>query len=170
MRKATMRRALLLRMLIVLSSVLQKLLCGKFQICGKTPGLLTASRGAAFASRYVQKCGKDIILGYPWTTAKLKQVSEKGCLGLSLCYAHNEHKRRKSDLTFRQGVRECLVRGMRAIYILKPVTFHFTQDEFFSIMQHFNNCLRGDMLPMDVSVAQGLMRYFIKRSSMVPNR
>nr|XP_037285550.1 uncharacterized protein LOC119178448 isoform X2 [Rhipicephalus microplus] len=143
-----MRRALLLRMLIVLSSVLQKLLCGKFQICGKTPGLLTASRGAAFASRYVQKCGKDIILGYPWTTAKLKQ----------------------SDLTFRQGVRECLVRGMRAIYILKPEAFHFTQDEFFSIMQHFNNCLRGDMLPMDVSVAQGLMRYFIKRSSMVPNR
>ncbi|XP_075535565.1 uncharacterized protein LOC142571175 isoform X2 [Dermacentor variabilis] len=45
----------------------------KFEPCGKRPGLITSSKGAAVAAKFIEKCGKDIALGYPWNTTTLQK-------------------------------------------------------------------------------------------------
>ncbi|XP_075535416.1 uncharacterized protein LOC142571002 isoform X2 [Dermacentor variabilis] len=129
---------------LVITLTLDKAACAKFEFCGKKPGVVTASRGAALATKYIQKCGKDIILGYPWTTSNMI----------------------KDVQVFRTAIRQCLVEGSLALYAIKPEAFAFNKEEFSSMMQHFNMCLRGDMLPTDASVFQASLRYLVNTFSL----
>ncbi|KAL1486161.1 hypothetical protein MTO96_009342 [Rhipicephalus appendiculatus] len=90
-----MDSGLLWRIAFIVNLALKTGVCSKFELCGKTQGILTASKGAAFASKYMQKCGKSLILNYPWTTPKMIKVAEKACLGMQLCYAHHDKKKQK---------------------------------------------------------------------------
>nr|XP_054932311.1 uncharacterized protein LOC126540871 isoform X2 [Dermacentor andersoni] len=119
------------------------LVCSRFEFCGKSQGILTASKAAALASKYIQKCGKSMLLNYSWTMPKMVKIAEKSCLGINLCYSHHEAKKRKE-------------------------IFSFEKEEFMQLIQHMNMCLRGDMLPLDASVANGAIRHFLKAVNLVP--
>ncbi|XP_050043656.2 uncharacterized protein [Dermacentor andersoni] len=144
------------------------LVCSRFEFCGKSQGILTASKAAALASKYIQKCGKSMLLNYSWTMPKMVKIAEKSCLGINLCYSHHEAKKRKSTLDFRRAVRDCLVKGTVTLYTVKPEIFSFEKEEFMQLIQHMNMCLRGDMLPLDASVANGAIRHFLKAVNLVP--
>ncbi|XP_077512491.1 uncharacterized protein LOC144123548 [Amblyomma americanum] len=98
------------------------------------------------------------------------KVAEKACIGVQLCYSYNAHKKTQNDIAFRQAVRKCILTASRAFYAIKPEALAFTEEQFESMMQHFNMCLRGDMLPMDPSVAQAAIRYFLKSFSLIGQR
>ncbi|XP_075535415.1 uncharacterized protein LOC142571002 isoform X1 [Dermacentor variabilis] len=151
---------------LVITLTLDKAACAKFEFCGKKPGVVTASRGAALATKYIQKCGKDIILGYPWTTSNMIKIAGKCCLAVQICYEYHKEKKQQDVQVFRTAIRQCLVEGSLALYAIKPEAFAFNKEEFSSMMQHFNMCLRGDMLPTDASVFQASLRYLVNTFSL----
>ncbi|XP_075535564.1 uncharacterized protein LOC142571175 isoform X1 [Dermacentor variabilis] len=108
----------------------------KFEPCGKRPGLITSSKGAAVAAKFIEKCGKDIALGYPWNTTTLQKVLVKSCLGVQLCYSHHR--------SFRQG------------------TFSLTDEQMTSLTEQFQVCLLPDVLPKDARILLAMLRYLQK--------
>ncbi|XP_070388802.1 uncharacterized protein [Dermacentor albipictus] len=118
--------------------MLTTVVCSRFEICGKSQGIVTASKAAALASKYIQKCGKNMLLNYSWTMPKMIKMAEKSCLGINLCYARHEAKKRKSIMDFRRAVRDCIVKGTVTLYTVKPEIFVFEKEEFMQLIQHMN--------------------------------
>ncbi|KAK8774540.1 hypothetical protein V5799_010923 [Amblyomma americanum] len=75
------------------------------------------------------------------------KVAEKACIGVQLCYSYNAHKKTQSDITFRQAVRKCILTASRAFKAIKPEALAFTEEQFESMMQHFNVSKRNFFLP-----------------------
>ncbi|XP_072142396.1 uncharacterized protein [Dermacentor andersoni] len=133
----------------------------KFEPCGKKPGLVTSSKGAAVAAKFIEKCGKNIALGYPWNTTMLQKVLVKSCLGVQLCYSH--HRSFRQNVTAEPSFTlNCLLTGMNFLQKIKPEAFSLTNEQMTSLTEKFKVCLLPDVLPKDARILLAMLRYLQK--------
>ncbi|XP_077512828.1 uncharacterized protein LOC144124023 [Amblyomma americanum] len=139
---------------------------GKFAICGKSRGILTASRSAEFASKFMHKCGRTMILRFPFTSSILTKIAQKTCIGMRFCYAYYEAELKKNARAHKESVRECVLNGTVVLRAVVPEMMPFTEKEFQSIYAAFARCFQVDLVPTDVSVMLGAIRSMLKAANL----
>ncbi|XP_049269345.1 uncharacterized protein LOC119387148 [Rhipicephalus sanguineus] len=102
----------------------------------------------------LSSCGFDFLLGIGMPAQLLWDVFPTVCMGIRLCYARHEEK--NADLAyFRDGVAECIGRGLSFAKGIRPDLFSHVTSE---LIPHAQECMRTT-LPSDVRVALAMMRY-----------
>ncbi|XP_077553589.1 uncharacterized protein LOC144168494 [Haemaphysalis longicornis] len=122
-------------------------------------GLITTSRSAAFGARYFERCGKALVVKYPWTLATLLKFNEKSCIAGRLCYAFHIKPGQKNNPGALQGLKECLFNVGNLIRYSRPELFPLSVNEMEVLNERMKKCVSVDLLPEDVKVAMGMLRY-----------
>ncbi|XP_075538701.1 uncharacterized protein LOC142573071 isoform X2 [Dermacentor variabilis] len=122
--------------------------CGKFAVCGKRPGVVTASRSAALASKILQNCGLKFARRFTLSPPAMIKIAEKLCLGYRLCYAYVNPGVQKNTKDIKERLRSCIFKGAR---------FLFAQN---------SHCSTDDMISTDGSVMLGAVRYVLKSANL----
>ncbi|XP_054931919.1 uncharacterized protein [Dermacentor andersoni] len=122
--------------------------CGKFAVCGKSRGVVTASRSAALATKILQKCGLKFARRFTLSPPAIIKIAEKLCLGYRLCYAYVNPRVQKNTNDIKERLRSCIIKGARSL---------FTQN---------SRCLTDDLISTDGSVMLGTVRYVLKSANL----
>ncbi|XP_075538687.1 uncharacterized protein LOC142573062 isoform X1 [Dermacentor variabilis] len=140
--------------------------CGKLAVCGKSPGIRTASRSAALASKIMQKCARKLVRRFTVPTSVIIKMAEKACLGIRLCYAYENRSDDKNTSAMKQRVRNCMEKGATAFYAGNPEKFSLTLEQFKAFVEYCRHCIDDSLLPENVSVLLGAVRYLLKSANL----
>ncbi|XP_075538688.1 uncharacterized protein LOC142573062 isoform X2 [Dermacentor variabilis] len=118
--------------------------CGKLAVCGKSPGIRTASRSAALASKIMQKCARKLVRRFTVPTSVII----------------------KNTSAMKQRVRNCMEKGATAFYAGNPEKFSLTLEQFKAFVEYCRHCIDDSLLPENVSVLLGAVRYLLKSANL----
>ncbi|XP_075538700.1 uncharacterized protein LOC142573071 isoform X1 [Dermacentor variabilis] len=140
--------------------------CGKFAVCGKRPGVVTASRSAALASKILQNCGLKFARRFTLSPPAMIKIAEKLCLGYRLCYAYVNPGVQKNTKDIKERLRSCIFKGARFLFAQNSEMFSVTVEQLNAMLEHLNHCSTDDMISTDGSVMLGAVRYVLKSANL----
>ncbi|XP_075726939.1 uncharacterized protein LOC142768780 isoform X2 [Rhipicephalus microplus] len=152
--------------IVILCLSCSKVQCGKFAVCGKSRGIVTASRSAALATKIMQKCGMKFARSFRVPAPVLMKLAEKICIGIRLCYAYASTRAKNSTTVLKQHIRNCMVKGSNFFYAESADQFFVSAEQLKRITEYLNHCMDDDMMDIDSSVQLGVIRYLLKSANL----
>ncbi|XP_050043049.1 uncharacterized protein [Dermacentor andersoni] len=140
--------------------------CGKFAVCGKSRGVVTASRSAALATKILQKCGLKFARRFTLSPPAIIKIAEKLCLGYRLCYAYVNPRVQKNTNDIKERLRSCIIKGARSLFTQNSEMFSVTVEQLNAMLEYLNRCLTDDLISTDGSVMLGTVRYVLKSANL----
>ncbi|KAK8772628.1 hypothetical protein V5799_024120 [Amblyomma americanum] len=73
----------------------------------------------------MHKCGRTMILRFPFTSSILTKIAQKTCIGMRFCYAYYEAELKKNARAHKESVRECVLNGTVVLRAVVPAGCSF---------------------------------------------